>query len=190
MRINRKLNIVFPIDTEAGTVYVHSTPISREVFEKYFLVIAKTFSAIYREGLEVMSGPRVAAMMLKRVATSMNEWDGADGVENGLIAEMHRLSNFVMPSDSGWTTIPFQDALNRKLLDPDDLSEAEGVLCFFTLAASMHRPADLTAVLNGMTSLWGAQTTSLNCTEYARSLPISTVTDSSGETETTLLVPQ
>ena len=33
MKIDRKLNIVIPVETESkGLIYVHSTPISRDVF--------------------------------------------------------------------------------------------------------------------------------------------------------------
>ena len=62
MHINRKLNLVIPIERADGSqIFTHSTPISAEVFDKYFLVIAKTFSAIYSEGLGPLGGPRVAA---------------------------------------------------------------------------------------------------------------------------------
>ena len=56
--------------------YVHSTPIAREVFERYFMVIAQTFSAIYGNGLGRVGGPPVAMLLLKQVAaqnTSVQE---------------------------------------------------------------------------------------------------------------------
>ena len=88
MRIDRRLNLVIPIDGAAGRFYLHSMPVSRVVFEQYFLVLAKTFSAIYGEGLSALSGPRVAAMMLKRIAQRDGSWEGQDGVEG------ERLSRF------------------------------------------------------------------------------------------------
>ena len=56
MKINRALNLVIPIDSEKGQLFVHSTPISREIFEQYFLVISKTFAAIFSEGLGAIAG--------------------------------------------------------------------------------------------------------------------------------------
>lgn len=188
MRINRKLNLVIPVDTDNGTIYVHSTPISREVFEKYFLVISKTFAMIYRQGLEVVAGPRVAAMLLKTVATDLGVWEGVEGVENGLVAEMRRLTNIVIPKDGkGWDTMGLQDAIDRDLLDEDDVSEVEGAVTFFTCASSMHRKTELPAILAGMTSLWDAQTTSSSFTEYRDFL--ATSTEAKPTTTTTSSVP-
>lgn len=195
MRINRRLNLVFPVDTDKGEIYIHSTPISREVFERFFLVLSKTFSAIYQEGLNVMAGPRIAMLMLRQIATDMGVWEGQDGVENGLVAEIRRLTNVIIPKEGGgYQIFPYHDVLRQKMLDPDDVSEIEGVLSFFTVVSAMHRPADLVTILAGMGSLWGAQTTSSNSTEYANSLPTSTTVETTGETSTvtdenTLSVP-
>lgn len=189
MRIDRNLNIVVPIDAENGTIYVHSTPVSRDVFKQYYLPISKAFSAIYQEGLSVVAGPRVAAMMLETVSRSLpspsgqgSAWDGRDGVENGLLDEIRRLSNVVMPGDSGWTTLPLDDAIRQKLLSQDDLDEVEGILVFFICASAMHLRRELPSILGGLTKMWGGQIVSSNSTEFANSLPMSTATDNSGET--------
>ena len=190
MRINRKLNIVFPVDTEEhGTIHVHSTPISREVFERHFLVISKTFAALYAEGLTVLAGPRVAAMMLRRVAENTargdgsNEWNAVDGIERALMPEMRRLTNVLIPTPAGYEVLPYQEVVSRKMLDPDDVSEVEGVLAFFTVASSMHRADALVGILAGLNSLWAVQTTSQSCTEYRDSLLTSTQEESTGEME-------
>lgn len=186
MKIDRKLNLVFPIDTDAGTVYVHSTPISREVFEQFFLVIGKTFSALYAEGLNVMAGPRVAMMLLKKIAEETGVWDGPNGVERGLVAEVRRLTNVIVRSDDGnWSSIPYQEALARKMIDDEDASEAEGAVVFFICASAMHRREQLRPILIGMASLWGSQITSYSSTEFGVSLRTSTETDNSGETTET-----
>ena len=44
MKIDRRLNLVQPIETGSGTVYLHSVPLSREVWETYFLVLSKTYA--------------------------------------------------------------------------------------------------------------------------------------------------
>jgi hypothetical protein len=188
MKIDRHLNLVLPVDTDTGTVYVHSTPISREVFERYYLPISKTFAAIYQEGLAALAGPRVAALILRDVAEATrgkngqaNAWDGPEGVENGLMNEVRRLTNVVMPGASGWETVPFDDVRRKGMMSPDDLAEVEGALTFFIVCSAMHRKEILPDFLNGMASLWGASIVSSNCTDYARSLPISKEGESSGE---------
>ena len=189
MRIDRKLNLVLPLETDGGTIYVHSMPLSREAFERYYRIISKTFAAIYQEGLASIAGPRVAGMMLRDIATRSGVWDGPEGVENGLMNEIRRLSNVVMLGETGWVTVPFYDAIRRDLLTADDISEAEGAIVFFICNSAMHRRAVLGPILDGMASLWGAQIVSSNCTEFAASLPISTETASSGATVPISSVP-
>lgn len=190
-RVNRKLNLVIPVDTAGGALYVHSIPISREVFERYWLPISKAFAGIYGQGLSVMAGPRVAALMLKKVSEEAGLWEGPDGVEKGLMNEIRRLTNVAVPNrvNGGWEVVPYDDVVRQKRLDPDDLSEIENALVFFICASSMHREAEIQNILTGMSLLWGAQTTSSSCTEYANSLPTSTVIDSSGETAPISSVP-
>jgi hypothetical protein len=58
-----------------------------------------------------MSGPRVAAMILKDKAIELGVWDGPEGVERGLIQEIRRLANVFVPTDKGWETIPINEAV-------------------------------------------------------------------------------
>ena len=45
MRISKNLNIVIKVDTaEKGEVFVHSSPISRDVFEKYYNELGQVFT--------------------------------------------------------------------------------------------------------------------------------------------------
>ena len=184
MKIDRKLNLVIPIDLEDGTtVYAHSMAIGREVFESHFLVISKTFSAIYSEGLGAIAGPRVAGLMLKKCATDLGVWDGETGVQNTLINEIHRLTNLLSPGERGWSVTPFQDAIDQHRLDPDDFAEVDNALVYFTVASSMHKKKDLAAVTDGALKLWGARASFLGCTEYANSLQtLTTVAPSGGKT--------
>jgi hypothetical protein len=189
VHIDKHLNFVIPVQGDGVTTYVHSMPIGEDVFDRYFLVISKTFAAIYNEGLGVTAGPRVAAKLLKRVATEMGVWDGADGVQTGLMTEIRRLTNVVAPGPNGWTTFPFQDALGENYLSKGDVSEVENALVFFTVASAMHRRAELESILNGAGSLWGARVEPLNCTEFAASLTTSTATGSSGATAQPSSIP-
>ena len=98
MQIDRSLNFVMPVERENGTIYVHSMPISRQVFEANFLPISKTFTRLYTDGIGTTSGPRVAALMLREVATEMGI---ADKIERELFAEIRRLTNVILPGNTG-----------------------------------------------------------------------------------------
>ena len=195
MKIDKRLNLVVPIYDDAGKTaiaYVHSAPISREVFDRNFLVLAKTHAAFWNEGLGTTAGPRVAAMLLRLVADQL---DGPDeetrernghanrqSVENGLFPEIRRLSNVAMPDQSGaWKTIPLENVVREKLLNEEDLAEVENAIVFFIVAYAMHKRTERAAIVAGAARLWGARIESLNSTEFARTLTTSTGTANSGE---------
>jgi len=179
--LNRKLNLVLSVDTEKGPVHVHSSPIGREVFEDNFLVISRAFTAVYTNGLGPVTGPRVAALLLKQEAKTLNVWERT---QQSLMGEIHRLTNVIAPGDSGWESMPFDVARKRGVLNDDDASEVENCIVYFTCASSIHLRAEMTVAMEGLSTLWNAQTTSSNVTEYMRSLPISTVEETTGETAT------
>lgn len=190
MKIDPKLNIVIPVDVEGKTFHVYSSPISIEVFKAYHLPIAKTFSALYNEGLHFTAGPRVAAMILEDKSRALGLWDGPAGVEMGLMNEIRRLTSVLLPSDKGWVNYPLQDVVDRNLMSPEDVSEVENILTFFIVTSAMHRKAELGAILNGAAKLWDAQITSSGCSEFAASLPKLTVTANSAvKTTAGLSVP-
>lgn len=179
MNLDRTLNLVIPVERSDGTiVHVHATPVSREVFDRFFLVIAKTFSAMYAEGLGIVAGPRVAAKLLKKIALDLGE---SDAVANGLIAEMIRLSNVIAPTDTGWAPIPLHEAVSRDVIDADDQDEVENALAFFMLASVMHKKKDARMILPEAAKLWSAQITSSSCTAFIASLSTSTPTVTTGE---------
>lgn len=185
--LNKRLNLVVPLQLGDGKqVFVHSTPITRETFEVYFLIMGKTLSAIYRNNLSVNFGPRMAAMMLQKEAEEAGEWEG---VRTGLMMDIRQRSNLVMPTDKGWTTVPLQDAIDRHVLDADEVSEVEGQIVFFTLVSAIHQKRDVPRILEAATEFYGSQLTLSDCTAFVRSLPISTATDSTGETAKASSIP-
>lgn len=175
MRVDEKLNLVIPLyDGEQPYAYAHSMPIGREVFDRYYMVIAKTFSSIYGEGLGSIAAPRIAANLLRDRAKEMGILDGPDGVQTGLIGEIRRLTNVILPGDDGWTPIPLADAERMAKITSDDVAEVMNAAAFFIVASAMHRRNELSGILGGAARLWSAQVSSLNCTEYAATLPKST----------------
>jgi len=172
--INKQLNLVIPVDIKDTSGWVHSTPISNEVFEKYFEPMS---IALERLGGNLVNAPKIAAFMLKKVAKSLDEWNGSDGVENGLMNEIRRLTNVIMPSDAGWQTIPYYTAIQRGMLEQADIQEIDGAIVFFTLAYAVYG-AKRMAMIFPILERWGGQSQSLSCTEFTASLPTLTEADS------------
>lgn len=189
IKLDKKLNIVLPIDSG----WVHSTPVSYEIFEKYFIPISKAFARVFNEGLGTFAGPRVAYLMLKKVAEEDGNWETPDGqgVGQGLLNEIIRLSNVILPAEGGhgWITMPLYEVLRQSKLDHDEKSEVLNGLVFFTLASSMARKTDLRGMLSGIVKFWDGQITSLDSTAYLASLPISTPVEPTGPKDPVSPIP-
>lgn len=188
MKIARNMNLIIPVESEMGSAYVHSTPISKEVYREHFFILGKVFSAIFSEGLGVVAGPRLAYLMLERICLGSsqegaNVWDGDRGVRNTLVNEIIRLSNLVYPVEGkGWDTKPLEVALDRGIVDLDDVI---GELIFFTCVSSINKPAQAQGLMKEVNGVWNSQTTSLSLTDWMRSFLTSKPDASSGETAST-----
>lgn len=184
MKISRQLNLVQEFETEKGILYLHSMPLSVEVWRNYFLVLSKTYSQLFAQGIHTIAGPVIARLMLERIAKADGVWEGDEGVERGLLAEMRRLSNVLAPTGAGWTMVPYETALQHNLIDPEAAEEMEGALVFFMCASAVLRGPKarekLEILLGIMDRLWDAHSTSLDITAYLASLPTSTPAESSG----------
>ena len=201
MKIDKRLNLVIPVEIGTETVpvlkdgkpvmeagkpvteakpinlYVHSQPISKEVFEQHFEVIGQVFSAIHGDGYGSLAGPRLAAMLLKKIAISRGAWEGPLGVDAGIMNEIRRLSMVILPAGE---TLTLQEAMTRHLIEQQDIDVLENAIVFFIVVCAMHRPPVARGMMAGAAGLWSAQITSLDSTEFARSLLTSTETGSSG----------
>lgn len=167
MKIDKKLNLVAQVETANGIAHIHSSPISRMVFEMHAKVMAKAFSYIYGE-LGSLSGSRISYFVLRDIAKEMGVWEGLDGVEHSLVNEIRRLTNvFVQrPDGGGWQLLPYDSNQAREVLDEDDYSEIDGMLVFFTLASSLHRKSELKGHLIAAGNFWGFAPSSLNATGF------------------------
>ncbi|EPC0935074.1 hypothetical protein ACSI0N_004024 [Escherichia coli] len=184
MKISRNLNLIIPVRTEKGNGWIHATPISKEVFKEHFFILSKTFSAIFSEGLGVVAGPRIACLMLERISSDMNVWDGEKGVRNTLVNEIIRLANLVYPAEGkGYDTIPLDMALERGIVEFDDVA---GELVFFTCVSSINTPEQTEQMMLAVSGMWNSRTSSLSLTEWIASLPTLKPVASSGATASTL----
>ncbi|MDN1887201.1 hypothetical protein FCZ54_22710 [Escherichia coli] len=184
MKISRNLNLIIPVRTEKGNGWIHATPISKEVFKEHFFILSKTFSAIFSEGLGVVAGPRIACLMLERISSDMNIWDGEKGVRNTLVNEIIRLANLVYPVEGkGYDTLPLDMALERGIVEFDDVA---GELVFFTCVSSINTPEQTEQMMLAVSGMWNSRTSSLSLTEWIASLPTLKPVASSGATASTL----
>ena len=184
MKISRNLNLIIPVRTEKGNGWVHATPISKEVFKEHFFILSKTFSAIFSEGLGVVAGPRIACLMLERISSDMNIWDGEKGVRNTLVNEIIRLANLGYPAEGkGYDTIPLDMALERGIVEFDDVA---GELVFFTCVSLINTPEQTEQMMLAVSGMWNSRTSSLSLTEWIASLPTLKPVASSGATASTL----
>ena len=179
MKIDRKLNIVIPVETESkGLIYVHSTPISRDVFEQFYLELGKVFSQCFdsiNQAHLALTAPQLAYPALKTMTIKAGNWEE---VKKGLINEIVRLTNVLVIGEKGWESIPLDLAIKREILDEDEESEVLSALTFFT-AICRVAPKDLRmSFLEMAGSLRSWELTSLDSTEYLNGLtiPVKAVT--------------
>jgi hypothetical protein len=173
------------VQTESnGIVHIHSTSISRSVFEQFYLELGKVFSQCFdsiNQAHLALSAPQLAYPALKSIAQKAGNWDGAGGVKFGLVNEIIRLTNVIVSTENGWETMPFDVAVKQDVLNEDEEAEAISSLIFFT-AISKVAPKDLkNSFLEMAGALRNWELTFSECTEYMSGLPILTKKESTGK---------
>lgn len=201
MKIDKRMNLVLEVDRgDAPTVYVHHTPISHAAYRQHFDFLAKAMAVMYGDGfampsctriayftmLKMIEGEREAAASQPRPASAAPMPGRYDHIEQTLFAEMWRLTNIIVPGERGLETVPFYEA--AKVLDEEDMDEVRNYLCFFTAASHVHSKRERAGMYEVLEAS-GAVITSLDCTEYSRSLQTSTQAASTGATPIPSSVP-
>jgi hypothetical protein len=173
MKLDRKLNLVWLLEREEGVVHVHSTPISKAIWDRYYKVISRTYIDMLENGGLWMAqmGVRVARMSLEDTAKTMGVWEGKDGVQQGLMNEITRLTNVIVPLEGSWDSVPMQEAIDKGFFEEDERSEVENAICFFTVCYASMPKNRAQEMLEMISDLFGAVLTSSNATEYQSSLP-------------------
>jgi hypothetical protein len=188
--INKALNLVVPIVREDDTVaYVHHTPITYETFQRYYLVLTKTWASLIQQGLNAVAGPRMAALLMESVAKAtaraqgVSWWEGEDGVERGLISEMVRLSNILKPTPAGWQVEPLDGAFGGpdSYLSDEEAGDVRNQIAFFTVAWVAGPRTERARTCRAGALLYDSLTTSLDPTAFSKSLTTSSAAESTGE---------
>jgi hypothetical protein len=193
MKLDRRLNLVLSVDREdETTMWVHHTPVRVEIFDNHFLVLTKTISSMYEQGLPPPMCARIALLMLRKTAKEMGQ-DVEQQVEGALLPEIWRMTNVMVPgigtNGTGWTTLPLEKVIQDKFMSEEDAREVRNHLVFFTAASWVHKKDELENMIYPILKSSGSQITSSNSTDFLSSLPISTPTASSGETATPASIP-
>lgn len=186
MHINDSLNLVFPIrsDEKGVRVYGYHTPISNEVFEANFIILAATKASLTSKGIHYLmdSGPRIAALTLKSEARKDAQERGdmdKDGEPSAasahaLLAELKRLTMIVAPTPNGWDSVPVETAIAQGVIDKDDWAEAEAALTFFTCHYALTKRSERRKVIPATASVLMGSSTSSTLSEFLGSLQTST----------------
>ena len=160
VHIDTRFNLVVPV----GSLSIYHTPISREVFEANYLLLASVKSSIASKGIHYAmdSGPRIASLVLR---------DASDDKGQAFCSELKRLSTVLVPTENGWDKLPVDLAIKSGKLDLSDWQEVESMIVFFTCYFSMARKAEREELVRAISSLFAWSTTPLNLSEWIDSLP-------------------
>lgn len=182
MQINEANNLVIPLRDDG--VQVFHTPISRDVFEANYRILAATKSVLGSKGIyyQMDSGPRIASLTLKdegqKDAAARGDFDGIgnpnDGGALALLAEIKRLTMILAPTKNGWDMIPVDAAIAAKVIDAEEWQEVESAIVFFTCHYAMSKRQDRARIAQATASLLKGAITSLPAMEYLGSLRTST----------------
>lgn len=177
MKINRALNLVVPVQRKDVTIYFHSTPISRAVFEGNFRLIAGAHAEIFGSGgAYAMNGARIAALTIRDIGGRKASQSGDDGDYGAaaLLGEIRRLTVVIAPSGEKWDTLPVDAAISSGLIDAEEWAEVESAVAFFMLLWWMTPVADRSKTCEMISGLLGLSITQSTPTEWIDSLRTST----------------
>lgn len=180
MKLNEALNLVLPV----GALRAYHTPISREVFEANYRVLAATKAQLSSKGIyyQMDAGPRIACLTLqdegRKDAEDRGDVDDKgnprDALTPALLEEIKRLTVILCPSDKGFDLMPVDAAIGAHRLDPEDWAEALSAIVFFTCLCCLSPRASRQDIAKATAGLLKGSTTSLSPMEAATSLPSST----------------
>lgn len=204
MQIDADLNLVFPIRYQEverpdpknpgktlvdfqPLLWAYHTPISRQVFESAYRLLAAVKDALCPVGNWSTSSTMIAALTLKDAGRrDAEQWGLAEGLtmEAGgsaqpLLAELKRLTTVLSPGATGYEALPAELAISKKIITEDEWMDAESALVFFTCASSLTQRGLRAAISPAFAAALRGSTTSLTPTAFAASLAISTAPETS-----------
>jgi hypothetical protein len=189
--LDKRLNLVLEVERDdKSVVYVHSIPISRQMWKTHYTFIAMAVNSMYSDGFPPSMCARMCYQRMQELAVEHKDRFG--DLPRTLFAEIWRLTNVLVPSDSGYQDIPFFHMIKGdKELDQDNVEEVQNFICYFTGASWVHGLSrkDREAFQQLMTKGFGVRITASPLTEFKNSIPTLKSEENTGESETPLSIP-
>jgi hypothetical protein len=189
--LDKRLNLVLEVERDdKSIVYVHSSPISRNLWKTHYTFLSMSINSLYADGFPPSTCVRIIYNRMLEIAEDNKERFG--DLQKTLFAEIWRLTNVLVPSDQGFETVAFYNAMrDENILDQDNVEEVQNFICFFTAASWVHGLSrkEREAFQQLMTKGFGVQITPLPVTEFKNSIPILKQEENIGEKETPLYTP-
>lgn len=193
--LDKNLNFVRKLDTPDGEVHIHHALVDYDCFKANYRLIGKISSRIYEDrnpGLMPVTGAfafnDLAGHGLDLTTMKPSEIDVIKNDKNSVIdtvqlekdlafmGEMKRLTNVIIMSNGSWELIPLNQALSSGIITQQQFDGVIGTIVFFTVYRLLEMGSP-DRILNGYNSF----TTSLNCADYMKSLPMWTPDDITGK---------
>lgn len=178
---------------DVGAGYAYHTPISREVFNANYKLLAMTRADLESHGRDYQmgQGPLIAALTMADVDRTASQnaarFDAAgkpdESLSRAFFAELQRLTLITVPSDAGWTQVPVSSALSAKTIDAEDWEDVLSQLVFFTCHYALSPKKTRKTAAEALAALLTGSITSLLPTDWIASLTTSTPENSSTAVE-------
>jgi hypothetical protein len=178
MQINEPLTLVMPFYADDAPdadpyAWVHSIPISRDVFDSHYRMLCRMMADIPAIGGNLS----VSINVLMDAAVALDPKNGKSQAE-ALIQEIMRLTEVcVAVPGRGWERMPLEDAQTNAAVLPEDVREAVAAVIFFSAAWHTQPRRTRREFLDFAAKTLGAQIISLSATEFFNSLPMSTAAE-------------
>ena len=166
MDINRNLNLVMNIGVDGENFIIHSTPISKAIFDLNWRYFREVYDDLSRGS--IMGSLALAKNILIDAATTPKNKNAAHELINAISANTF----VILPAGNLLIT---NDAVDSDLRD-----EVINRLIFFTVYNRHLLASNLTNFMEAMASVMNGEFTLLNATEYANSLTTSTTVGNIG----------
>lgn len=165
-KIDRSLNLVSIVERDTIPLYVYSTPLPYEVVEANHVLLGHVFSKFHQDVGQV-GAPRVAAMMLRSTLRAAQQ-PGQTGPT--ILDDIARLTNVVAWDDGKWKQYPLDVAISRGVITLDEWRDVEGEVCFFMVSCAIQKRSLIPAIVGSILSMYSAQLTASDCSEFRSSL--------------------
>ena len=184
--ITPDLKIKFPLAINGAKIWLHSEPISEDVFDQFFDELSWLYAKIQRESLWYDAAIGSISKHIRKYAEKQGTLHGLNGLEQEFFSViLAKTTAFVPAEKGGYEQLPLSTLIARGQLSGKTVRTIEGILLFFTLGVVNYEGEKQADFISGTIGRYSVQSTLLSATECLSSLPTLTEAASSGETGNT-----